>query len=50
MSEFRKNMLEMKAKKEFFIFVGWIEQAQAVNSQMVVLIHENTQKHKLSFL
>ncbi|ARM66797.1 hypothetical protein AM4_139 [Lactococcus phage AM4] len=44
MTDFRKMMLELKAKKEFCVFVGWAEKAQEINSQMVVLIHENTQK------
>lgn len=47
MSEFRRIMMELKTEKEFFIFVGWIEQAKATNSQMVQLIHENTQKIRI---
>lgn len=50
MSEFRKIMLELKAKKEFCVFVGWLEKAQELNSEMVQLIHENTQKNKLGIL
>lgn len=50
MSEFRKVMNELKAQKEFFIFVGWTEKAQKLNSQMVQLIHENTQQIKLGIL
>lgn len=46
MTEFKRIMLEMKAEKEFCIFIGWTEKAQKINSQMVVLIHENTQKIK----
>lgn len=50
MTDFKKNMLELKTEKEFYIFIGWIEQAQEINSRMVVLIHENTQKIKFSIL
>ena len=50
MTDFRKMMLELKAKKEFCIFIGWIEKAHELNSEMVQLIHENTQKNKLSIL
>ena len=50
MTDFRKMMLELKAKKEFCIFIGWIEKAQELNSEMVQLIHENTQKIKLRIL
>lgn len=50
MSEFRKIMNELKAEKEFCIFVGWAEKAQKINSQMVELIHENTQKIKFRIL
>lgn len=50
MSEFRKIMLELKAQKEFCIFIGWTEKAQKINSEMVVLIYENTQKIKLGIL
>lgn len=48
MSEFKKIMNELKTEKEFFISVGWVEKAQKINSQMVELIHENTQKMKLN--
>ncbi|AIX12538.1 hypothetical protein WRP3_035 [Lactococcus phage WRP3] len=50
MSEFRKVMNELKIEKEFCIFIGWTEKAQKINSQMVQLIHENTQKMKLGIL
>lgn len=50
MSEFEKNMNELKTEKEFCIFVGWIEKAQKINSQMIELIHENTQKIKKGIL
>lgn len=46
MSEFRKVMNELKTEKEFCIFIGWAEKAQKINSEMVQLIHENTQKIK----
>ncbi|ADM73591.1 hypothetical protein LaPh949_gp033 [Lactococcus phage 949] len=50
LSEFRKVMNELKTEKEFCIFIGWAEKAQELNSQMVQLIHENTQKIKFSIL
>lgn len=46
MSEFKKIMNELKTEKEFCISVGWTEKAQKINSKMVQLIHENTQKIK----
>lgn len=46
MSEFRKVMNKLKAEKDFCISVGWTEKAQEINSKMVQLIHENTQKIK----
>lgn len=46
MTEFQKIMNELKTEKEFCISVGWIEKAQKINSEMVELIHENTQKMK----
>lgn len=46
MSEFRKVMNKLKAEKDFCISVGWTEKAQKINSKMVQLIHENTQKMK----
>lgn len=48
MSDFRKMMNELKTKKEFCIFIGFTEKAQEINSEMVQLIHENTQKIKLN--
>lgn len=50
MSEFRKIMNKLKVEKEFCISVGWTEKAQKINSKMVELIHENTQKIKLGIL
>lgn len=50
MSEFRKVMNKLKTKKEFCIFIGWIEEAQKINGKMVELIHENTQKIKKGIL
>ena len=50
MSEFEKNINELKTQKEFCIFVGWIEKAQKINSQMIELINENTQKIKKGIL
>ena len=47
MTEFRKKMLKLKTEKDFCIFVGLVEKAQEINSEMVQLIHENTQKMKL---
>lgn len=46
MSEFQKIMNKLKAEKDFCISVGWKEKAQKINSEMVQLIHENTQKMK----
>ena len=46
MTEFKKIMNELKAEKEFFISIGLVEKAQKINSEMVQLIHENTQKIK----
>lgn len=46
MSEFRKIMNELKTEKEFCISVNWLDKAQKINSEMVQLIHENTQKMK----
>lgn len=50
MSEFRKVMNKLKTEKDFCISVGWTEKAQKINSKMVQLIHENTQKIKLGIL
>lgn len=47
MSEFKKVMNELKTEKEFCIFIGWAEKAKEINSRMVVLIHENTQKIRI---
>lgn len=46
MTEFRKVMNKLKAEKDFCISVGWTVKAQEINSEMVQLIHENTQKIK----
>ncbi|ARM66163.1 hypothetical protein AM2_036 [Lactococcus phage AM2] len=50
MTEFRRMMNELKTQKEFCIFIGWTEKAQKINSEMVQLIHENTQKIKIRIL
>lgn len=50
MTEFRRIMMELKTQKEFYIFIGWLEKAKEINSRMVVLIHENTQKNKFIIL
>lgn len=46
LSKFQKIMQELKTKKEFCISVNWLDKAQKINSEMVQLIHENTQKMK----